>query len=313
MTRWAKQVSPDNVHVEYPRPQMVRKNWWNLNGLWEYAIQPKDEPQPKNFDGQILVPFPAESALSGVMKPVGEENRLWYRRTFEIPRKWVNQSVLLHFGAVDWDTTVWINGKKVGSHRGGYDPFTFDITDALNDAGKQEIILSVWDPTNTGYQPRGKQVKKPGGIWYTAVTGIWQTVWLEPVAAAYIESLNIVPDVDSQTVDVGLNLVSPAGEAAATVAVLDRRKKVASGQVKITGEGGIATLSIKLAVKNAKLWSPDSPFLYDLKVTLTHNGKIVDKLSSYFGMRKISLGKDKEGVTRIFLNNKPLFQFGPLD
>jgi len=314
MTRWSKQVSPDNVHVEYPRPQMVRKNWLNLNGLWEYAIQPKDEPQPKNFDSQILVPFPAESALSGVMKPVGEENRLWYRRTFEIPRKWANQSVLLlHFGAVDWDTTVWVNHKEIGSHRGGYDPFTFDITDALNDGGAQEIILSVWDPTNAGYQPRGKQVKKPGGIWYTAVTGIWQTVWLEPVAAAHIESLNIVPDVDSKTVDVVLNLVSPAGEAAATVTVLDRRKKVASGQIKITGEGGIATLSIKLAVKNAKLWSPDSPFLYDLKVTLTHNGKIVDKLSSYFGMRKISLGKDKEGVTRIFLNNKPLFQFGPLD
>ena len=313
MTRWAKQVSPKKVHAEYPRPQMVRKNWRNLNGLWEYAIQPKDEPQPKNFDGQILVPFPAESALSGVMKPVGEENRLWYRRAFEIPRKWANQSVLLHFGAVDWDTTVWINGKEVGSHRGGYDPFTLDITDALNDGGKQEIVLSVWDPTNAGYQPRGKQVKKPGGIWYTAVTGIWQTVWLEPVAAAHIESLNIVPDVDSKTVYVGLNLVSPAGEAAATVTVLDRKKKVASGQVKITGEGGIATLSIKLAVKNAKLWSPDSPFLYDLKVTLTHNGKIVDKLSSYFGMRKISLDKDDNGITRIFLNNKPLFHFGPLD
>ena len=313
MTRWAKQVSPDNVHAEYPRPQMVRKDWLNLNGLWEYAIQPKSEQQPKNFDGQILVPFPVESALSGVMKPVGEENRLWYKRTFEIPKKWKSQRILLHFGAVDWDTTVWVNSKEVGSHRGGYDPFTFDVTDALNDTGQQEIVLSVWDPTNTGYQPRGKQVKKPGGIWYTAVTGIWQTVWLEPVAAAHIESLNIVPDVDGQAVDVGLSLVSPAGEAAATVIVLDGRKQIADGQVKITGEGGIATLSIKLAVKNAKLWSPGSPLLYDLKVTLTHNGKIVDELSSYFGMRKISLGKDKEGITRIFLNNKPLFQFGPLD
>ena len=313
MTRWAKQVSPNNVHPEYPRPQMVRKNWLNLNGLWEYAIRPKDEGQPKNFDGQILVPFPAESALSGVMKPVGEKSRLWYRRTFEIPNKWADQRILLHFGAVDWDTTVWINGKKVGSHRGGYDPFTLDITNALNDGGTQEIVLSVWDPTNTGYQPRGKQVKKPGGIWYTAVTGIWQTVWLEPVADAHIKSLKIVPDVDAQAVDITLDVASPAGETAATVTVLDRRKKIASGQIKITGEGGIATLSIKLAVKNAKLWSPDSPFLYDLKVTLTHNGKIVDRLSSYFGMRKISLGKDKEGITRLFLNNKPLFQFGPLD
>jgi hypothetical protein len=315
MTRWAKQVSPDKVHSEYPRPQMVRKDWLNLNGLWDYAICPKDSPRPAGFDGQILVPFAAESALSGVGKAVDEANRLWYRRTFEIPKKWANKRILLHFGAVDWETTVWVNGKEMGTHRGGYDPFTFDITDAINKTGSQEIVLSVWDPTDTGYQPRGKQVRKPDGIWYTAVTGIWQTVWLEPVAPAHIESLKTTPDVDGQAVDTGMNIAYPSGEVAVKVVVLDGNKQVAEGEIKMSGggTGGVATPCIKLAIKNAKLWSPYSPFLYDLKVTLTHNGKVVDELSSYFGMRKVSLGKDDKGITRMFLNNKPLFQFGPLD
>jgi len=307
MTRWSKRVSPDNVHAEYPRPQMVRKNWLNLNGLWEYAIQPKDEPQPKNFDGRILVPFPVESALSGVMKPVGEDNRLWYRRTFEVPRKWKNQSVLLHFGAVDWDTTVWVNGRELGSHRGGYDPFTCDITYALNDAGPQEIILSVWDPTNTGYQPRGKQVKKPGGIWYTAVTGIWQTVWLEPVSETHIKSLKIVTDIDAETACV--TAICSQG----TIGYSVEAQAKDGWFTKARGKGK-AGKEIVLQIKKPKLWSPDSPFLYELKVTLKNNkGKTIDAVSSYFGMRKISLGKDKEGITRLFLNNKPLFQFGPLD
>jgi len=196
LTRWAKKGTPKNVHREYPRPQMVRKNWMNLNGLWEYAIRPKDQPQPERFDGQILVPFPVESALSGVMKAVGEESRLWYRRIVKIPKKWTSQRMLLHFGAVDWDATVWFNGQQVGTHRGGYDPFTLDITRALKPSGEQEIIVSVWDPTNAGTQPRGKQVKEPRGIWYTAVTGIWQTVWLEPVPSASISGVEITPDID---------------------------------------------------------------------------------------------------------------------
>jgi beta-galactosidase/beta-glucuronidase len=306
MTRWAENISPEKVHSEYPRPQMVRKNWQNLNGLWDYAIVPKDRQQPETFDGQILVPFPVESALSGVMKPVGEENRLWYKRTFEIPPKWKGQRVLLHFGAVDFDTTVWVNGTQAGTHRGGYDPFTFDITDALNDAGQQEVVLSVWDPTNTGTQPRGKQVKKPGGIWYTAVTGIWQTAWIEPVPEVYIKWIKIVPDIDSESVCITVASTDPAGYSVEVEAK--------DGWFTKSKNKGMAGEEIVLNINNPKLWSPDSPFLYDLKVTLKDGkGKNVDAVSSYFGMRKIEVRKDEKGINRLFLNNKSLFQFGPLD
>ena len=321
MTQWAKEVSPDNVHPEYPRPQMVRKNWQNLNGLWEYAIRPKAESQPQDFDGKILVPFPVESALSGVMKRVGGENRLWYRRTFNIPGKWKQKRILLHFGAVDWETTVWVNGRQVGTHRGGYDPFTFDITDALNETGAQGIVLSVWDPIDAGSQPRGKQVRKPRGIWYTPTTGIWQTVWLEPVDKVYIKSLNIVPDIDNQQVYV--TAVCSDAPAGYKIRVTAR-----SREAGLTGTEAIGEIGQKVVVpiKDPKLWSPDSPFLYDLKVMIgartasvsspgrsTEQFAVVDQVVSYFGMRKISLGKDKNGITRIFLNNEPLFQYGPLD
>jgi hypothetical protein len=314
-TRWAKDVSPDNVHAEYPRPQMVRQDWLNLNGLWEYAIRAKDVDCPDSFDGQILVPFPVESALSGVMKRVGEANRLWYRRTFEIPAKWSGKNVLLHFGAVDWEATVWVNGEELETHRGGYDPFSFDITDALKDSGRQEIVLSVWDPTDAGSQPRGKQVRKPNGIWYTAVTGIWQTVWLEPVPQIHIESLKITADVDGQAVEVLANVSAAVGDFDLKVAVFDGSKQVCQGQViKISGgTSSVARPSVKLPVKDARIWTPEEPFLYDLKVTLAQNEKVVDEVTSYFGMRKISLGKDEAGVTRLLLNNKPLFQYGPLD
>jgi len=306
MTRWAERISPKNVHREYPRPQMVRKNWENLNGLWDYAIVHKDQPQPDTFDGQILVPFPAESALSGVMKPVGQDNRLWYRRTFRIPRTWKGRRVLLHFGAVDFDTTVWVNGTQVGTHRGGYDSFSFDITDALKDNSEQEIVVSVWDPTDTGTQPRGKQVSKPRGIWYTAVTGIWQTVWAEPVPEAYIKWLKITPDVDNKSVAVVVACSDPAGYKVEVEA-----KDWWFTKAKNKGNAGE---EIVLKIKKPKLWSPDSPFLYDLKITLKNSkGKKVDTVSSYFGMRKIEVKKDEKGINRLFLNNEPLFQFGPLD
>jgi hypothetical protein len=307
MTKWASEVTPGNVHPEYPRPQMVRKEWLNLNGLWSYAIQPKDQPMPADFDGQILVPFPVESALSGVMKAVGEHNRLLYRRTFEIPRKWSNGRILLHFEAVEWDTTVWINGKQVGTHRGGYDPFTFDITDTLRKSGPPEIILSVWDPTDTGNQPRGKQVKHPNGIWYTAVTGIWRTVWLEPVPKAYIKSLRIVTDIDAEEVHVTATCSDATSGYNIEAQAEDGRLTKAKGQAKVGQE-------ITLAIKKPKLWAPDSPSLYDLKLTLNDSqGKKVDTVTSYFGMRKIEVRKDEKGINRLFLNNKPLFQFGPLD
>ncbi len=318
LTRWAKDVSAENALPEYPRPQMVRTDWLNLNGLWDYAIEPKDQPQPAAFDGQILVPYPVESALSGVMKPVGPDNRLWYRRTFEIPKKWRDKRVLLHFGAVDWDATVWVNGKKLGSHRGGYDPFSFDITDALKDKGAQEIVLSVWDPTNTGTQPRGKQVLKPGGIWYTAVTGIWQTVWLEPVATTHIESVSILPDVDGQSVTLIFLIQTPGGDIEAQAAVYDGGRKVNEGLVRISQVAPAERLGhisprIMVSLPNARLWSPEAPFLYDVKLTATSDGTKTDEVHCYFGMRKISLGKDENGILRLCLNNKPLFQYGPLD
>ena len=307
MTSWAEEVSPDNVLAEYPRPMMVRGNWQSLNGLWEYAVRAKDESCPEGFDGNILVPFPVESALSGVKKDVGENRRLWYRHKFHVPGKWAGRRILLHFGAVDWETTVWVNGREAGYHRGGYDPFTLDITDVLDDNGTQEIILSVWDPTDSGYQPRGKQVSEPKGIWYTAVTGIWQTVWLEPVPEIYIKSLKITPDIDKEEVRITVTCSDGAKGYSIEAEAKD-------GQFTKGKTGGNAEQEIIMPIEKPKLWSPDSPFLYDLKVTLKDGqGKKVDVVESYFGMRKVALDKDKNGIKRIFLNNKELFQFGPLD
>jgi hypothetical protein len=306
MTRWAKDVSPTNAHPEYPRPQMVRKDWRNLNGLWQFAIARASEPPPigKKLSEQILVPFPVESALSGVMK---RAERVWYRRSFNVDN-WLaaDQRVLLNFGAVDWESTVWVNGQKVGMHRGGYDPFSYDITDALKPAGEQEIIVGVFDPTSSSTQPRGKQINNPHGIWYTPTTGIWQTVWLEPVAETYINALELVPDVD------GRKLLVKASCA-----------RVAAGQVLeftvLAGSDKLATVHVtpgrrvEIPIRQPRLWSPESPFLYDLKITLKRGERVVDQVTSYFGMRKIALGKDKHGITRLMLNDEPLFQIGMLD
>ena len=301
-TRWTKDVSPANAHPEYPRMQMVRKDWLNLNGLWDHAIRPKEEAQPKDFDGQILVPYPVESALSGVMKRVDEKSRLWYRRTVEVPADWKGKRVLLQFGAVDWEAAVSVNGKELGVHRGGYDPFSFDITDALKPAGAQEIAVAVFDPTDKGDQPRGKQVTNPGGIMYTPTTGIWQTAWLEPVPIAYIESLRIDPDVDKGLVRI---TVKGAGQwrkpPTAEIVVRDGSKEVATAR-------GLVDAAVEVKLPEPKLWSPDSPFLYDLAVTLGD-----DTVQGYFGMRKIALGKDDKGVLRMMLNGKPVFHIGPLD
>jgi hypothetical protein len=181
MTRWGKDIDANNILPEYPRPQMAREEWQNLNGLWDYAILPKEDQRLEKTDGKILVPFPLESSLSGVRKDISEKERLWYKRTFKVPEDWQNKRILLNFGAVDWRATVWVNGKKLGVHEGGYDAFSFDITDALIESNDQEVVVAVWDPTEDGHQARGKQIRDPHGFWYTAVTGIWQTVWLEPV------------------------------------------------------------------------------------------------------------------------------------
>jgi beta-galactosidase/beta-glucuronidase len=290
-TRWAKDVSPDKVLPEYPRPQMVRKDWLNLNGVWDVKLGDGTE-------SKILVPFAIESALSGVMKHV---DRVTYRRSFEIPKGWSGQQVLLHFGAVDWETKVTLNGKELGMHRGGYDAFSFDITNALKTEGSQEITVEVFDPTDLGGQPRGKQKLKPGSIMYTPTTGIWQTVWLEPVATTHIESLKIIPDVDG-----GCLRLTVFGTGTVEALASDGGKDV----VQVSGEAGS---ELKLTIPNPKLWSPDSPHLYDLHVSLKSGDKVVDAVSSYFGMRKIALGKDDKGVTRMMLNGKYVFQVGPLD
>jgi beta-galactosidase/beta-glucuronidase len=307
LTRWAADVTPENVHPEYPRPQMVRESWMNLNGLWEYRVLPKEAAHPQEYSGTILVPFPIESALSGVGKTVGEGDRLWYRRTFRRPRDWGRKRVLLNFEAVDWETTVWVNGLKVGSHRGGYDPFSFDITPALKKRGEQEIVLAVWDPTDDAAQPRGKQVRNPRGIWYTAVTGIWRTVWLEPVNDLHIRSLHITPDPANEQV---LVRAECGGEATACGIVVEALQ----GEVLAAINGGRPGRGVRLSLKNVRLWDPENPYLYGLRIKLEDGyGRDVDLVQSYFGMRSVSVAPDAEGVNRLFLNGRPLFHFGPLD
>ncbi len=305
-TQWAEQVTPENVWPEYPRPIMEREDWKNLNGLWDYAIVERGKHMPATFDGQILVPFAAESALSGVGKTVGAEKELVYRRSFDIPSSWKGKKVLLHFGAVDWKTDVWVNGVKVGNHTGGFTPFSFDITEALQ-GRENTLMMKVWDPTDQGYQPRGKQVSRPEGIWYTPVTGIWQTVWLEPVSESYIQDLRITPDIDHSLLSVQAVVNEATSKDLVEVKVFDGQKLVAQGK-SINGE----CVQIEMP-EDVKLWSPDSPFLYTLKIALKQDGKVKDEVASYAAMRKYSSRRDANGIVRLELNNQPLFQFGPLD
>ena len=320
-TRWTKDVSPANALPEYPRPQMVRKEWQNLNGLWQFAAAEAGEEPPvgKDLTEQILVPYPIESALSGIMR---HESRSWYRRTFEVPAEWKGRHVLLHFDAIDWEATVYLNGKKLATHRGGYDAFGFDITGFLTPDGPQELIVGVFDPTDAkdakgdpeaGNQPRGKQVLKPGGIMYTPTSGIWQTVWMEPVKPAFIEGLHIVPDVDGGKVQITVNAQN-AGHGATVTADASFSSNEAGNSTAFSGSAsGPAGKPLSIAVPNAQLWSPDHPALYSLHVELTFKGQVTDEVDSYFAMRKISLGKDEAGITRMMLNNKFVFEVGPLD
>ena len=362
LTRWAKEVSPTNALPEYPRPQMARDAWQNLNGIWEYAVTGKAEEKipltrnapsprpsppmgereepigtgrfmekiPARFNGDILVPYPIESALSGVMSALKPDQRLWYRRTFTVPKEWAGQRVLLHFDAVDWEATVFLNGRELGSHRGGYDAFTFDLTKALKGGGPQELVVSVWDPTDSTWHLSGKQTLRPGGCRYTASSGIWQTVWLEPVPiSTSIETLHAVPDLEAGvlrltvTGRVGnepLDLEARAFDGGKEVAVATGKAgfelwpALHENKVKFyKNTGSWFTTNLVLPIKEAKLWSPDNPFLYDLTVTLKKDGAALDTVKSYFGMRAIGKRTDPRGFTRFLLNGQPTLMAGALD
>lgn len=307
-TLWAEKVTPENVWQEYPRPQFERKNWMNLNGLWQYSVVKNSEVQPKKFQGDILIPFCVESSLSGVAREVKPDDRIWYKRSFEAPSNWKGKHVILNFEAVDYSATVWVNGMIVGSHKGAYDRFSFDVTEFLREKGQQELVVSVTDPTNSGPQPRGKQQLSQQGIWYTPVSGIWQTVWLEAVSPeAFLKEVKITPDIDSKSVSIIPLLNKPLKpEYKVKVSVSSNGQEVAT--TTVTGDKEAV-----LKIENPELWSPDSPKLYDLSLSLTNaSGEIIDVINSYFGMRKISLG-DLNGTKYLFLNNEPLFQYGPLD
>ena len=306
-TSWAEKVDPQQPLPDYPRPQLVRNTWLNLNGQWQYAVLPAAEQNiPTAYAGKILVPFAIESALSGVAKTVGKDSALWYQRSIPMPATFKNKRVLLHFGAVDWLCDVFINGKKVGTHQGGYDPFSIDITSALNRSGNQQLAVRVWDPSDEGPQPRGKQVKNPNSIWYTPVTGIWQTVWVEAVPQSYISSIKQTPDINKSVVRVSAQVVNAQPGDQILIAAYKGTEKIAE-QTTTPGT------EVSLSIPNAALWSPNHPFLYDLKVSLLQKNKKTDDISSYFAMRKISVGTDNNGIQRMLLNNEFVFQYGPLD
>ena len=301
MTQWGENLDPSEVLPEYPRPQMLRGEWMNLNGLWEYAITPA-EAEPDKMDGNILVPFAVESALSGVGRAVGENEALWYEREFTIPEEWVGQRVQLNFGAVDWKAEVYVDGAFVGEHTGGYAPFSFDVTDMLAKGKKHSLKVKVTDRTDKWFQPRGKQVSQPEGIWYTAVTGIWQTVWMEPVPASHIDSYYAVADIDEGTLAVTVDAALEDGDVVEVVLLAD-------GAPVAKAEGREVTL----AVPEMRLWSPSDPYLYDLEIKVLRDGVAADAVKGYTAMRKISYAADKDGHKRMLLNNEPLFQYGPLD
>lgn len=305
-TPWTDQMNPSDPLPEYPRPQLVRESWQNLNGEWHYNILPKGSIPEAGFAGTITVPFPVESYLSGVQKEVGPEMELWYERDFELDSKPGKNRVVLHFGAVDWEAEVWVNGQSLGIHQGGFDGFSYDITDQLVSGKKQNIRVRVWDPSDAGPQPRGKQIQKPHGIWYTPVTGIWQTVWLEQVPSSHIASVYSVTDWENK-VQVFYPEVSGAKDGLEVeVDVLLEGKSV--GQFK-----GKANQPLPVKLNEVRAWSPTDPVLYDVKVRLIDGKKSIEEVSSYAAFRDIRMDKTADGHQRMFLNGKALFQYGPLD
>ncbi|WP_329126463.1 PA14 domain-containing protein [Streptomyces sp. NBC_01465] len=302
-TKWADEVGPKNALPEYPRPQLTRDNWQNLNGSWQFAAATAGEQPPvgKQLAEKILVPYPVESQLSGIER---HEDRMWYRRTFTVPQGWKvgdGKRLQLNFGAVDWQSEVYVNGTKVAEHKGGYDKFSADITDALKPGRTQELIVGVYDPTdaaNGENPPMGKQRLDPSGIWYTPSSGIWQTVWMEPVASDHASDLKLTPDVPGKKLAVEVRGVRDGVPVTATA--YDGKRKVST----VTGRTGSA---LSLPVPNPHLWSPDDPHLYQLKVTVGS-----DRVGSYFGMRSVSVEK-VNGTPRTLLNGKPTFLMATLD
>lgn len=298
-TRWAQEAMCDLPLAEYPRPQMVRDNWLCLNGMYDFAVTADADEWCEEYTTKIRVPFAVESCLSGVCRRVSAQEALWYRKKFTLPQSFAGKRVLLHFGAVDWDCRVYINGEKAGSHLGGYCPFTLDITQWLI-PGENELVVRAYDPTDEGWQNRGKQASKSHGFWYTSTSGIWKTVWMEAVDENYIKGYKLTPDIDRSLLAIKTDI---AGAGELTIRVYDGENLVAEKAISADDT---------VEITDAKLWSPESPFLYDFVLELKKDGTVTDSVKGYFGMRKFSIG-EYEGYNRLFLNNEPYFQKGLLD
>ena len=306
-TKWGKNLDPNKVWQEYPRPQLERKQWLNLNGIWSYSITDVNSQKPDNFDGEILVPFSIESSLSGVMKSLNEKQILWYYKEFEIPDNWKDKNIIIHFNAVDWICELYINDNKIGEHSGGYSEFSFDITKNIKE-GKNKILLKVFDPSDKGYQAVGKQTLNPNVIWYTSISGIWQTVWLEPVNEIYIQKLESNNDYDKKEIkiNVKLNLDEKLPLEASLLFKDDEF-------IKLKGFSN-SEIVFNIPDKHFHPWSPNEPNIYSFNINIfDNNQKIIDSIISYTTLRKVEQKKDKNGIYRIYLNNKPLFNMGTLD